>query len=136
MLGKRRSQDALQGGTAAACGLHSWMKGWRQPGRRDGKLGWAGRIWLPRFGWHGMFLNREHREDVALCLSNGRMTQQKHSSHLLPPRPWHTGATVIKGDGCLSRERINSFMFDFSDVRSDRPCSYQLPWHHRRGGRS
>lgn len=50
MFGKRRSQDALQGGTAAACGLHSWMKGWRQPGKRDGKLGWgvdlAAKIWM------------------------------------------------------------------------------------------
>lgn len=39
-------------------------------------------------------------------------------------------------DGCLSRERINSFMFDFGDVRSDCACSYQFPWHHRRAGRS
>lgn len=100
MFGKRRSEDALQGGTAAACGLNSWMKGWTQPGTRDGKLGWAGETWLPRFGWHRMLLNRELSEDVALapCLSNGRMTQQGHSSHLLPPRHWHTGATVIKGD--------------------------------------
>lgn len=121
-------------------------KGWRQPGKCDGKLGWTGGTWLPRFGWHRIFLNRKHSEDVALapCLSNGRMTQEGHSSHLLPPRPWHTGTTVIKGLGtqeqqCLNRERTNNFMFDFGDVRSDRPCSYQscsFPWHHRRGGRS
>lgn len=87
------------------------LKGWRQPGKCDGKLGWTGRSWLPRFGWHRMFLNRKHSEDVALapCLSNSRMTQEGHSSHLLPPRPWHTGTTVIKGDQCLSRERITSF---------------------------
>lgn len=129
MFGKRRRQDALQGGTAAVCGLHSWMKGRRLPGRRDGKLGWAGGTWLPRFEWHRMFLNREHSEDVALapCLSNGRMSQQGHSSHLLPPRPWHTGATVIKRDKCFSRERINSFMFDCGAVRSARLCSYQFP---------
>lgn len=36
---------------------------------------------------------------------------------------WHRGTTFIKGDRCLGKERINSFVFDFGDVRLDLPCS-------------
>lgn len=33
----------------------------------------------------------------------------------------------LKKDGCLSKERINSFVLDFGDVRLDPPCSLHQP---------
>lgn len=83
-------------------------------------------------GCPGLDSRRKHRKDVAVgqCLSDCKLTQQGGAAISSQPELWCGGIIFIKGNP--SKERINSFMFDF-DLRLGSPCCLHQSCSHPPG---
>lgn len=130
------SHSAREDGTATVLSVGR-TSGWRDldgPCRCGGSLAGQGGPGCPGLdsrGKHRMFFSRDwstagmgHWDNACQV---AKWLGRKIPAISSQPGLWHRGTACVKGDWCLSNERMNSFMFDFGDVRLD-PRSLHQSW--------